>query len=445
MKVTLKALLAASLLLAPAAFATKIPIPIEGATLNVSVQVQTQALINENGAPSGSDPSYDIYVRRTRLLVNGDISQNFSYLFQIDNANFGKFGNFGGRAIVQDAWIGWAPTGITGGNVLYIDAGLLLIPISHHLLESTTNFITADVHTDEFRFPANPFQGLRDTGIQLRGWWLDKKIGFRGGVYEGYAPIATAGSDANTTPASVCVPPGSAAPAPPAIAPPVCITPKRYPQFAGFVNFDLIGSEEGGWLYGAYKWGKDPILSVGVSGIYQADAIRNTGINASGNLANQRLASADVYLNFPQSELAELVVEATGYLNGNGTGNANTGKGFFVDVGYRFEFVAPYASYSYFQADDCSGLMLNVAQTTACNASIQTANSRNFKAGVNFFFNKNLNHLNLEFQVNHGQSAFGPQAIAASTSGSGYVPQGISTNLRVPAQQSFLAHRNVLF
>ena len=86
MKVTLKALLAASLLLAPAAFATKIPIPIEGATLNVSIQVQTQALINENGAPSGSDPSYDIYVRRTRLLVNGDISQNFSYLFQIDNA-----------------------------------------------------------------------------------------------------------------------------------------------------------------------------------------------------------------------------------------------------------------------------------------------------------------------------------------------------------------------
>ena len=62
--------------------------------------------------------------------------------------------------------------------------------------------------------------------------------------------------------------------------------------------------------------------------IYQADAIRNTGINASGNLANQRLASADVYLNFPQSELAELVVEATGYLNGNGTGNANTGNPF---------------------------------------------------------------------------------------------------------------------
>jgi len=436
MKATLKALLAISLLLSPAAFATKVPIPIEGATLNVSVQVQTQAMINESGSPNGNDLSYDIFVRRTRILVNGDISQNFSYLFQVDNANFGKFGNFTGRAIIQDAWIGWAPTGITGGNVLYIDAGLLLIPISHHLLESTTNFITADVHTDEFRFPGNGFPALRETGVQLRGWWLDKKIGFRGGVYEGYAPITQA--------AGTCTATGAG-----------CITPKRYPQFAGFINFDIIGSEEGGWLYGAYKWGKDPILSVGFSGIYQADAIRNTGINAGGNITSQRLASADVYLNFPQSEAAELVVEATGYLNGNGSGNSGTGKGFFVDAGYRLGFVAPYASYSYFQTDGCDGLAgnLTTAQTTACLNSVDQGNSRNFKVGLNFFINKNLNHLNLEMQFNHGVSAFGPQAITAANAG--YAPQlknngfpvaaAQNVSLRVPTQMSFLAHWNVLF
>jgi hypothetical protein len=441
MKATLKAVLASSLLLAPAAFATKIPIPIEGATLNLSVQVQTQFLINENGAPNGSDPSYDVYVRRTRLLANGDINQNFSYLLQIDNANFGKFGNFGGRAIVQDAWIGWAPTGITGGNVIYIDAGLLLIPISHHLLESTTNFITADVHTDEFKFPSNPFQGLRETGIQVRGWWLDKKIGFRGGVYEGYAPIDTVGIATNTTPPSVCVPVGTPPPAPPGIAPPTCVAPKRYPQFAGFVNFDIIGSEEGGWLYGAYKWGKEPIVSVGVSGIYQANAVKNF----QGSLTNNRIASGDVYVNFPMTEEAELVVEATGYLNGNGNGSANTGKGFFVDAGYRYLFVAPYASYTFFDPDDTCGDLtaLTPAQHTACNNTVDNGRSRNFKAGLNFFFNKNLNHLNLEFQVNHGVSGFGSQSITATNAG--YVPAGITTNLRTSAQKSFLAHWNVLF
>src|SRR3954466_3701036 len=310
MKATLKAVLATSLLLAPAAFATKVPIPVEGATLNISVQVQTQVLLNESGAPNGTDMSYDLYVRRTRILANGDISQNFSYLLQIDNANFGKFGNFTGRAIVQDAWIGWAPTRITGGNVLYIDAGLLLIPISHHLLESTTNFITADVHTDEFRFPGNGFPALRETGVQVRGWWLDKKIGFRGGVYEGYAPILVNGTAQTAT--SPCPPSGVG-----------CITPKRYPQFAGFVNFDIIGSEEGGWLYGAYKWGKDPILSVGGSTVYQSQANRNTNIVATGNITDQRLHSVDVYLNFPQTEAAELVAEAVGYYSNNGTGSPN--------------------------------------------------------------------------------------------------------------------------
>jgi len=437
MKVTLKALLAASLLLAPAAFATKIPIPIEGATLNVSVQVQVQALINENGAPNGSDPSYDIFARRTRLLVNGDISQNFSYLFQIDNANFGKYGNFTGRAIVQDAWVGWAPTGITGGNVLYIDAELLLIPISHHLLESTTNFITADVHTDEFRFPVNPFQGLRETGVQVRGWWFDKKVGFRGGVYEGVAPIATPGIAATTTPISQCVATGG-----PGITAPTCITPKRNPQFAGFVNLDIIGSEEGGWLYGAYKWGKAPILSVGASTVYQSKAVKNL----FGNLSDQKLFSADVYLNFPQGEDAELVLEATGYLSKNGSGLATTGAGFFADVGYRFTFVAPYVSYSYFNADDCDASSLSPAQLTTCQTSTSgphNADSRNFKAGLNFFFNKNLNHLNLEFQLNHGLSSYGPQAITAANAG--YAPAGINNSLRISAQKSFLAHWNVLF
>jgi len=440
MKATLKAFLATSLLLAPGAFATKVPIPIEGATLNVSVQVQTEAFVTESGAPNGNDMAYDIFVRRTRLLVNGDISQNFSYLFQIDNANFGKYGNFTGRAIVQDAWIGWAPTGITGGNVIYIDAGLLLIPISRHLLNSTTNFITGDVHADEFRFGSggtggtgNPFPALRETCVQIRGWWLEKKIGFRGGVYEGYAPIdQTAG----------CTATGAG-----------CITPKRYPQFAGFVNLNLIGSEEGGWLYGAYKWGKDPILSVGGSTVYQSQANRNTNIVATGNITDQRLHSVDVYLNFPQTEAAELVAEAVGYYSNNGTGSPNSGYGFFADVGYRLGWVAPYASYSYFKPNDCSGLTLTTTQTTACNAAIDVGNSRNAKVGLNLFFNKNLNHLNLELQFNHGLSAFGPQAITATNAG--YAPQlkangsvvaaAQNNSLKVPTQMSFLAHWNVLF
>src|SRR5712692_6970438 len=124
---TLRRLLAAGvLLLAPqAARAVNVPLPVEGATLNITPIVQTQAMLTEAGTPDGLGWATDVFVRRTRLLVNGDINQNWSYYFQVDNANFGKFGNYTGRMIMQDAFASWAPAGKTGGNVVYLDAGLM--------------------------------------------------------------------------------------------------------------------------------------------------------------------------------------------------------------------------------------------------------------------------------------------------------------------------------
>jgi hypothetical protein len=426
-----KLLLASSMLVGPAAYAVKVPLPVEGFTLNVGLQLQTQFIVNEAGTPDGRDPSYDFNVRRSRLMVNGDAGTNFSYFFQIDNANFGKFGNFTGRAIVQDAWVGWAPTGISGGTVVYVDAGLLLIPISRHLLESTTNFVTADVQGDAFRFPGNQFPAFRDVGAQVRGWAIDKKLGFRGGVYEGYAPI--------TQPAGACAAGGSG-----------CITPKRNPAFGGFVNFDVIGSEEGNWLYGAYKWGTHPILSVGVAGNYQSLALKN----AFGNLTDQKLLAPDVYLDLPLNERIELVAETTVYLSSNGTGSPNTGTGVSAAVGYRYGPVAPYVAYDYFQSTSCDAASLDAALLATCKAGVDTADSRNFKAGINFFFDRNLNHLNVEFGVNHGLSAYGPSSITAGAAG--YVPASLdpatpngprrafTNSLANPSFKSLLVHWNVL-
>jgi len=415
-----------------AAHAVNVPIPIEGTTLNVSFQLQTQFLVNEAGTPDGESPSYDVFVRRSRVLINGDINQKFSYLVQLDNPNFGKFGNFNGRAVVQDAWLGWAPTGVAGGTVVYVDAGILLIPISRHLLQSTTNFVTADAQIDAFRFPGSAFPAFRDTGVQVRGWALDKKVGFRGGVYEGYAPV--------TQPAGACTSSGAG-----------CITPGRHPAFGGFVNFDILGSEEGGWLYGAYKWGKDPVLSVGIAGNYQSLALKN----GLGSLTDQKLLAPDLYLDLPFTEQAELVSEVTLYLNGNGTASTNTGTGVSASLGYRFGIVAPYLAYDYFESASCDARGLDANQLATCDSTADAANSRNFKAGLNFFFNKNYNHLNVEFASNHGQSAYGPSSITAATAG--YVPASLDpatatgprrpfTNSLVnPAFKSLVVHWNLLF
>jgi hypothetical protein len=403
-------------LVAPAtSYAVAVPLPVDGVTLNVSAQIQTQLLANENGNAGGDAWSADVFVRRTRLLVNGDVGRDVSYLLQLDNANFGKFGNYAGRAIVQDAWVAWAPTGSKGANVLFIDAGILLIPISRHLLESTTNFIAADVHTDSFRLTGNPYPGLRETGIQLRGWALDKKIGFRGGVYEGTRALQIPGADR-----------------------------KSLPQVAGFLNVDVVGSEEGAWLYGAYRWATQPVLSVGISGLHQSLAVKNALSPASSqSFTDQRLGSAGVYANVPVGRDAEVVLEATGYLSRNGTGAADTGKGFFADLGYRWRWVAPYVSFEYFAADDCARGIAVSACAPDRPGQPHATDSRNAKVGANFFFNKNFNHVNVELGIDHGQSAYGPQSITTATAG--YVPKGINTLLSTPAQRSVLVHWNVLF
>lgn len=405
-------LLLVTVLVAPAANAVKIPLPIEGASLNLTFQLQTEAVINENGNSAGTDPSYDLYIRRSRLLINGDLSPNFQYLIQIDNPNYGKFGNYTGRALIQDAWFGWAPTGVTGGTVVFVDAGLLLTPISHQLLTSTTNYITADNNTDIIRgLQAGSFPGFRDVGIQVRGWALDKKIGWRGGVYEGVHANSNAAGDRR-------------------------LNPKSTPRLAGFVNLDLIGSEEGGWLYGAQRWNKDMVLSVSGSAIYQSLAI--IGPNGA---TDQKLFSAGAYLNLPQTEAAELVAEVLGYLSSVGSGSRDTGKGFLASVGYRFGFIKPYFQYSQFDADDCD-TTLPAAQ---CGAHL--ADTREIRAGLDFFINKNLNHINFEFGVNHGQSSYGAQSvtpipITMATTSAGTT---LDTSLRKAATKSFLVHWNINF
>ena len=401
MKVPSRLVLGLALLFAPvSSYAISIPLPTTEATLNLDLQLQPQFVLNEAGTPDGRDPSYDLFLRRARIALGGNVGQNFSYFFQLDSPNFGKFSNFAGRLLVQDAWFGWAPTGISGGTVVYVEAGQLYIPFSRHILVATTNFITADLQTDGLRIPNNPFQAFRSVGVQVRGWALDKRLGFRGGVFEGYGPIDQA--------AGTCASDGVG-----------CITPKRNPLFSGLVNFDLIGSEEGQWLYSSYKWGASPILSVNGAATYQALALKN----AFGSLTNLRVFSAGLYLDLPSSEQSELVVEATGYLNGNGTGSPNNGAGFAAAAGYRFGFIAPYVAYDFFESFGCSGAGATASELAACEANVDSANSRNLKAGLNLFFNKNLNHVNIEFGINHGFSAYGPSSITAPAAG--YVPASL--------------------
>ncbi|TMA26614.1 MAG: hypothetical protein E6J78_12715 [Deltaproteobacteria bacterium] len=424
----LRRLLAAlALLLAPAAArAIRVPLPIEGATMNISVIVQSQAMLTEAGTPDGTGWATDIFARRTRLLVNGDINQNWSYYFQTDNANFGKFGNYTLRMIVQDAFASWAPTGSTGGTVLFVDGGLMFFPFTREVMTSIGNKATVEGHVDLYRgFPAGFFPASRSLGLQLRGWALDKKIGFRGGIFEGQR--ASAGS-----------------------ATTLAVNPKSNPAFAGLVTLHILGTQEGSYVYQAIYFSKDPLLSITISGAYQAQAL----VVPKG-LTDQKMAGAQLFFEYPFSEDVEVIAGLWGYGYGNGSGSRDTGKAWAADLAFRYKSIKPYASIEQFTSDDCPSDLVGAALTTcqtllvgAVATGAHSADTRNFRGGLDLLFNRTANHLIIEFSVNHGQSGFGPQSITAAAAG--YVPlsidpataggprQAINTTLAAPAFKSVL-------
>ena len=391
MRKSLVLLPALLLCLIPAASrAVNVPLPTKDSTLNLQIYIQPRLLISEDSTPSGKDPAYDLFVRRTRLQANGNIGNNWLYLIQVDNANFGRYGNYTGRMIIQDAWIAWGPGGTKGDNVFLLEGGLLFFPVSRFTIMSSGNYPNIDGHGDVIRgLTASQYPANRTTGVQVRGWTLNKKIGFRGGVFEGVQPQP------------------SPTPTP--------LNAQRYPALAGFVNVDLIGSEEGTYLYQGMLWAKDPVLSISLAGGYQANALRTLK-----GVTNMRQLTSTIFFDAPFPGDQEVAITLGGYLYGNGTGSRDTGKGLTGDVGYRIGWFHPYVSYEYFNADDCTqGVDVTAANPNQCGQA-HTADSRNFRAGVKFHFNKALNHLDIEFGLNRGQSQVGPTAVSATTAG--YAP-----------------------
>lgn len=397
---------AAALVFGPAAaHAFKVPLPIEGATMNISGTIQSQALINENGTPDGQNLSYDIFARRTRLQVQGDFAKSFAYFLQFDNPDFGKYGNFNNRLFIQDAWFAWAPTGITGGTVFFVEAGIIFVPVARDTITTITNKPTVEGHPNLSRGLGTGYVTSRSTGVGFRGWALDKKIGFRGGIYEGARP---------NTPTSL-------------------VNPKSRPTVAAFVNYDILGSEEGGWLYQAIYWAKDPIVSISVAGVHQSLAV----IGPNGATDHSSL-SATLFADYPLSERQEVVLILAGWRHNNGTYSRDTGNAFSADLGFRYGAFKPYVSYEYFTSDDCDS-----NGTPAQCGNPHSADTRNLRFGLVYYINKNLNHVDVEFSLNRGLSSWGAQGVTPAPAVAAGDPP--LTSLAHTPSKSLLLHWNVVF
>src|SRR5258708_24067938 len=180
------ALLAAALL--PAAAQAQVIIKANDPVfLRLGAQIQAWADWTQDATTRGY--AQNLYIRRARALLTGQVAPDVTFFIQTDNPNAGKAPKaLASGFLLQDAWAEWK---IADGFAL--DAGEVLVALSRTGLQSTSTFFTLDISPTSTVFSA-PTQsnGLRDTGFQAKGYLIDGgRLEYRAALFQG---IRVAGS-----------------------------------------------------------------------------------------------------------------------------------------------------------------------------------------------------------------------------------------------------------
>lgn len=309
----------------------------KGVAVNVSVLAQPWMQVTAPtsagrgspgiGAADGKSPSLDFFLRRVRLMAYGSITKELSYFIETDQPNLGKGGDFTSSMFIQDAFLTYA-----FAPEFKIDAGMMLVPLSHHTIEGAIGLNAMDYHAEMIRFPAGKI--FRDTGIQFRGLLFNNLLHYRLGIFEGVRQTA--------------VP----APAMPPAVPPPPLNDNGLPRFTAQLRLNILGDESDFFLKGIYFTPK-PLLSIGLGADLQSKAVRKL----NGDPGTYAALSADVFVDYPFGEDNELVAKANFFHYSEGasgvTGSnalVDGGIAFYAEAGFRHGWFEPLAFVEYLEA-----------------------------------------------------------------------------------------------
>jgi hypothetical protein len=163
------------------------------------------------GGTDSDGMTKSLFLRRFRFMVGGTLHKYFEYFFQVDFPNLFKVDLSDTMATdknapglnIQDAFV----TVKALGELIKIDAGFMLPPLSHNSLESAAKLYGNDYFANSFRRNVfnvtDPFRSDgespvgRDAGVQARVLVLNGHINVRAGAFMGHrvslVPVDTMG------------------------------------------------------------------------------------------------------------------------------------------------------------------------------------------------------------------------------------------------------------
>jgi hypothetical protein len=177
--------------------------------------------------PNTNGYAQNLFIRRMRLLMGGQVAKDVTFFLETDDPNLGKAPkSLGTGFILQDAWVEWKVA-----QAFQIDGGLILIPLCRNCNTSAITLLTLDYASFSF-LESGVTQSVvgRDTGFQVKGYLLGNHLEYRAGGYQG-----------NRTEVS-----GAHNPL----------------RFAGRLQYNFLDTETGFYYTGTYR-GTKKILSIG--------------------------------------------------------------------------------------------------------------------------------------------------------------------------------------
>ncbi len=336
------------------------PIGTEDTHIKLGLLLQGWAAFTPEAAPDGESLGTELYLRRLRIMLMGQITDRVNFFAETDSPNFGKNGDLSVQMFVQDAYLEF--------NVhpaLQVDVGMLLAPFSHHGMQGAISLHSLEYHSSLLKYPTGSNKGWRDYGIMLRGQLFDQLIGYRFAILNG----VHGGADDPRNPYDL-------------------------PRLTARLFVNLFDSEDGPGVAG-YFWdgiylkrteagilSPKKIVSFGFSADWQnrLNVHRNPGVTdpAAGNFveshADYLAVAGDVFVDLPLSE--DRLLGLTGqfdfyyydhgdrknladgsprsYYGLEGTGEY-TGYGFLSELGVRYDTYAAVLSLDWFDATQTEG------------------------------------------------------------------------------------------
>ena len=228
----------------------------EDSHLQIGALGQVHANFTEDAADE-----HDLYLRRARLILSGQVMDGLKFFMETDNDNAGRSGTTGVSTDIQDAFV---EQRLADGH--FLQGGLLIVPFSFENAASAASLLGNDYNLETLKF-AETF-AFRDYGVIFRGAF-GKRFAYRVGAFDGYDDKAGTKN------------------------------PEAGIRGTGHLAVNLLGEVENGWFFTQERLEETSYLSIGAGVDNQKEASRLVSTNAPPEIVDNEAFVADFQSGFP--------------------------------------------------------------------------------------------------------------------------------------------------